>query len=114
MPLAVVRGYPARMNVNGLTDEQRCRLKANLVRQRDGLDGLIKRMQAVGWFTDDPMFQTILAAGRARMRQPIPSRLQSSRLPINSIDQHVQAEGNRAGPLCHSSLAWVDDCDRRL
>ena len=55
-------GYVAGMNVNGLTDEQRQRLKANLVRQRDGLDALIKRMQAVGWYSDDAMFQTILAA----------------------------------------------------
>lgn len=65
MPPAVAYGYPARMNVNGLTDEQRCRLKANLVRQRDGLDAMIKRMQAIGWFTDDAMFQTILAARHA-------------------------------------------------
>lgn len=65
MPPTVASGYSARMNVNGLNDEQRRRLKANLVRQRDGLDALIKRMQAVGWHTDDAMFQTILAARHA-------------------------------------------------
>lgn len=53
------------MNVHGLNDEQRLRLKANLVRHRDNLDGIIKRMQALGWFTDDAMFQTILAARHA-------------------------------------------------
>ena len=52
------------MNVNGLTEEQRRRLKANLVRQRDGLDAPIKRIQAIG-FTDDAMFQSILAARHA-------------------------------------------------
>lgn len=52
------------MNVNGLTDEQR-RLKANLVRHRDGLYAMIKRMQALSWFSDDAMLQTILAARHA-------------------------------------------------
>jgi len=65
MPPTAACGYSARMNVNGLTEEQRRRLKANLVRQRDGLDALINRMQAIGWFTDDAMFQTIQAARHA-------------------------------------------------
>lgn len=68
------------MNVNGLNDEQRQRLRASLTRHRDNLDGIIKRMQAVGWYTDDPMFQTILAARHAlhaavnsftRAKQPV-------------------------------------------
>jgi len=35
------------------------------MRHADGLDAIIKRMQAIGWFTDDAMFQTILAARHA-------------------------------------------------
>lgn len=50
------------MNVHGLNDPQRQRLQATLTRHRDGVDAIIKRMQDVGWYTDDAMFQTLLAA----------------------------------------------------
>ena len=53
------------MNVHGLNEEQRRRLKSNLTRHRDNLDGIIKRMQALGWFTDDPIFHSMLAARHA-------------------------------------------------
>lgn len=75
------------MNVRGLIDEQRRRLKANLVRPRDGLDALLKRMQSIGWFADDVMFQTILAA--RQLRRGGECKSSSPHIPIDEIDMGI-------------------------
>ena len=45
-----------------LSREQRTKLAGLLHRQRDQLCNLQKRMEAIGWYTDDPVYNAVIAA----------------------------------------------------
>ncbi len=60
-----LQGKVRCMDTAGLTSEQRDRLKRTIILQRDALWRIHKRMEAVGWFTDDPLYQAVLAAYHA-------------------------------------------------
>ena len=50
------------MNADSLNAEQRERLKHLLARHRDAIDRVIAHMRARGWYTDDSVLNSLVAA----------------------------------------------------
>ena len=50
------------MDAGYLDGEKRQQFHAALVRRRLMLDKLVQRMEAAGWYTNDPVYQCMLAA----------------------------------------------------
>jgi hypothetical protein len=50
------------VNANSLRPEQRERLRLLLTRHRDGIEHVVKHMRDKGWYTDDALFNSLVAA----------------------------------------------------
>jgi hypothetical protein len=50
------------VNTHSLTPEQRQRLIRLLARHRDEIDRVVERMRAKAWYTDDALFNSLVAA----------------------------------------------------
>jgi hypothetical protein len=54
--------YRTGVNADSLNAEQRERLKRLIARHRDGIDRVLRRMRDKGWYTDDPVLNSLIAA----------------------------------------------------